>query len=89
MDCSLDQYSTCYASNLLKNFKCALIMVLLREHERQRWDASRIIKVRNEAKRFYVYHDASNLWRTCSHNTKTKINMYNLYNTDIVILLCH
>ena len=32
-----------------------LILVLLCENERQRWDASRYIKARSEAQRFYVY----------------------------------
>ena len=38
-----------------------LIFVLLCENERQRWDASRYIKARSEAQRFYVYRDASHL----------------------------
>ena len=40
-----------------------LILVLFCENERQEWDASRYIKARSEAKRFYVYRDASHLWR--------------------------
>ena len=34
-----------------------LIFVLLCENERQRWDATRYIKARSEAQRFYVYRD--------------------------------
>ena len=54
-----------------------LILVLLCENERQRWDASRYIKARSEAQRFYVYHDASHLRRSFSHN-RTNINIQNL-----------
>ena len=54
-----------------------LILVLLCENERQRWDASRYIKARSEAQRFYVYREASHLWRSFSHN-RTKINIQNL-----------
>ena len=39
-------------SKTLKNWM--LILVLLCENERQRWDASRYIKARSEAQRFYV-----------------------------------
>ena len=60
---------------LFKNWM--LILVLLCENERQRWDASRYIKARSEAQRFYVYRDASHLWRSFSHN-RTKINIQNL-----------
>ena len=55
-----------------------LILVLLYANERQRWDASRYIKARSEAQRFYVYRDASHLWRSFSHN-RTKINIENLW----------
>ena len=54
-----------------------LIFVLLCENECQRWDASRYIKARSEAQRFYVYRDASHLWHSFSHNM-TKINIQNL-----------
>ena len=54
-----------------------LILVLLCENECQRWDASRYIKARSEAQRFYVYRDASHLWHSFSHN-RTKINIQNL-----------
>ena len=54
-----------------------LILVLLCENERQRLDASRYIKTRSEAERFYVYRDASHLWRSFSHN-RAKINIQNL-----------
>ena len=47
-----------------------LILVLLCENERQRWDASRYIKARSEPQRFYVYRDTSYL--------RTKINIQNL-----------
>ena len=53
-----------------------LILVLLCENESQRWGASRYIKARSEAQRFYVYRDASHLWRSFSHN-RTKINILN------------
>ena len=43
--------------HLFKNWM--LILVLLCENECQRWDASRYIKARSEAQRFYVYRDAS------------------------------
>ena len=56
-----------------------LILVLLCKNERQRWDASRCIKARSEAQRFYVYRDASHLWRSLSHN-RSNINIQNLYN---------
>ena len=56
-----------------------LILVLLCENERQRWDASRYIKARSEAQRFYAYRDASHLWRSFSHNNnRPKINIQNL-----------
>ena len=61
--------------NTIKNWM--LILVLLCENERQRWDTSRYIKARSEAQRFYVYRDASHLWRSFSHN-RTKINIQNL-----------
>ena len=54
-----------------------LNLVLLFENERQRWDASRYIKARSEAQGFYVYRDASHLWRSFSHN-RTKFNIQNL-----------
>ena len=54
-----------------------LILVLLCENEHQRWDASRYIKARSEAQRFYVYRDAYHLWRSFSHN-RTKIKIQNL-----------
>ena len=54
-----------------------LILVLLCENERQRWDASQYIKARSEVQRFYVYRDVSHLWRSFSHNM-TKINIQNL-----------
>ena len=38
-----------------------LSLVLLCENERRRRDASRYIKARSEAQRFYVYRDASRL----------------------------
>ena len=60
---------------ILKNWM--LILVLLCENECQRWDASRYIKARSEAQRFYVYRDASHLWHSFSHN-RTKINIQNL-----------
>ena len=60
---------------LFKNWM--LILVLLCENECQRWDASRYIKARSEAQRFYVYRDASHLWHSFSHN-RTKINIQNL-----------
>ena len=44
---------------LTKNWM--LILVLLCENERQRWDASRYIKARSEAQRFYVYRNFQNL----------------------------
>ena len=69
------------ACAIFKNWM--LILVLLWEHERQRWDASRYIKAHSEAKRFYVYRDASYLWSSCSHN-RTKIN---IQPTDIAILV--
>ena len=56
----------------LKNWM--LILVLLCENERQRWDASQYIKACSEAQRFYVYRDTSHLWRSFSHN-RTKINI--------------
>ena len=59
----------------LKNWM--LILVLLCENERQRWDVSWYIKAHSEAQRFYVYRDASHLWRSFSHN-RTKINIQNL-----------
>ena len=62
-------------SKPLKNWM--LIFVLLCENECQRWDASRYIKARSEAQRFYVYRDASHLWHSFSHN-RTKINIQNL-----------
>ena len=52
-------------SGLFKNWM--LILVLLCENERQRWDALRYIKASSEAQRFYVYRDASHLWRSFSH----------------------
>ena len=55
-----------------------LILVLLCENERQRWDASPYIKACSEAQRFYVYRDASRLWRSFSHN-RTKINIQLLF----------
>ena len=61
--------------NLFKNWM--LFLVLLCENERQRWDASRYIKARSEVQHFYVYRDASLLWRSFSHN-RTKINIQNL-----------
>ena len=64
-----------------------LILVLLCENERQRWDASRYIKARSEAQRFYVYRDASHLWRSFSHN-RTIILHSKLIITDIAILVC-
>ena len=60
---------------IVKNWM--LIFVLLCENECQRWDASRYIKARSEAQRFYVYRDASHLWHSFSHN-RTKINIQNL-----------
>ena len=54
-----------------------LILVLLCKNERQRWDGSRSIKACSEAQCFYVYRDASHLWRSFSHN-RTKINIQNL-----------
>ena len=65
----MDTYSL-LKSLLFKNWM--LILVLLCENERQRWDASRNIKARSEAQRYYVYRDASHLWRSFSHN-RTKI----------------
>ena len=61
--------------DLFKNWM--LILVLLCENERQRWDASQYIKACSEAQRFYVYRDTSHLWRSFSHN-RTKINIQNL-----------
>ena len=63
------------AISLFKNWM--LILVLLCENERQRWDVSRYIKMRSEVQRFYVYRDASHLWRSFSHN-RTKIYIQNL-----------
>ena len=54
-----------------------LILALLCENERQRKDASWYIKARSEAQRFYVYRDASHLWRSFSHN-RIIINIQNL-----------
>ena len=68
---------TMYTSSLLKREDCRFknwmfILLLLCENERQRWDESRYIKARSEAQRFYVYRDASHLWRSFSQNrTKT------------------
>ena len=44
------------------------------------------IKARSEPQRFYVYRDASHLWRSFSHN-RTKINIQNII-TDIAMLVC-
>ena len=49
--------------NTFQSFKnWMLILVMLWEHERLRWDASRYTKACSLAKRFYVYRDASRLW---------------------------
>ena len=79
-------YENTFIQITFKNWM--LIFVLLCENEHQRWDASRYIKARSEAKRFYVYRDASHLWRSFLHN-RTKLNIQNLYIiTDIAILVC-
>ena len=57
----------------IKIFVLLLILVLLWENERQKWDASRHIKARSVAQRFNVYR----LWRSFSHNS-TKIYIQNL-----------
>ena len=67
----------------LKNWM--LILVLLCENERQRWDASRYIKARyvSEAQRFYVYRYTSHLWSSFSHNrTKLTFKTYNYRHCD-------
>ena len=73
--CFLTLVLCCLPMFSFKNWM--LILVLLCENECQRWDASRCIKARSEAQRFYVYRDASHLWHSFSHN-RTKINIQNL-----------
>ena len=60
------QFSGTYKYRNVGNYKFwMLILVLLCEHERQRWDASL---------RAFMYRDTSHLWRSFSHN-RTKINI--------------
>ena len=78
LECIKEDSNKIFHAFLLTSFKnWMLILVLLCENERQRWDASRYIKARSEAQRIYVYRDASHLWRSFSHN-RTKINIQNL-----------
>ena len=72
------EWHTCIAENVGNYRFKMLILVMLWEHERQRWDASLYTKKRFATLRAFMYRNASHSWRSCSNNmTKITIQFFN------------